>query len=57
MARSNESLAQKREKLIGSFLHKHWYRYLIGILILLLVDVLQIYIPGYIKTLVDSLES
>ncbi len=57
MAGTDESKAQKSEKLIGSFLQKKWHRYLMGVLILLLVDILQIYIPRYIQTLVDNLES
>lgn len=39
------------------FVKKHWYSYLIGILTLIVVDLLQLYIPRFIGQVVDHLRS
>ncbi|MDN5342110.1 MAG: ATP-binding cassette, subfamily multidrug efflux pump [Oceanotoga sp.] len=42
--------------LIKDFLKKYWWRYSIGILFLIVVDIIQIYIPKQIGNIVDVLE-
>lgn len=37
------------------FVKKHWHRYLAGILILIVVDLMQLYIPRFIGRVVDHL--
>ncbi|MDO7975420.1 MULTISPECIES: ABC transporter ATP-binding protein [Oceanotoga] len=42
--------------MIKDFLKKYWWRYSIGILFLIVVDIIQIYIPKQIGNIVDVLE-
>ncbi|UYP00076.1 ABC transporter ATP-binding protein/permease [Oceanotoga sp. DSM 15011] len=42
--------------LIKDFLKKYWWRYSIGILFLIVVDIIQIYIPKQIGNIIDVLE-
>jgi ATP-binding cassette subfamily B protein len=46
-----------RSGYISAFLVKKWYRYFIGIGILLVVDLLQTLIPRYLQSLIDHLKS
>lgn len=39
------------------FVKKHWFSYLVGILTLIVVDLLQLYIPRFIGRVVDHLRS
>ncbi len=41
--------------MIKDFLKKHWYRYFLGVLSLVFVDLLQLYIPRYISRVIDHL--
>ena len=42
------------ETLIKNFLKKHWWRYLIGVTFLITVDVIQIFIPKQIGSIIDA---
>src|SRR5690606_13636934 len=42
------------EILIKNFLIKHWWRYLIGVTFLITVDVIQIFIPKQIGSIIDA---
>ena len=43
--------------LIKEFLKKYWWRYLIGIVFLIIVDIIQIFIPRQIGNIVDILDT
>ncbi len=42
------------ETLIKNFLKKHWWKYLIGVTFLITVDVIQIFIPKQIGSIIDA---
>ncbi|HEY8540881.1 MAG TPA: ABC transporter transmembrane domain-containing protein, partial [Pseudothermotoga sp.] len=42
--------------MIKEFLKKHWYRYLLGILVLVLVDLSQLFVPKLVGQVVDHLK-
>ncbi|AEH51342.1 ABC transporter ATP-binding protein [Pseudothermotoga thermarum] len=41
--------------MIKEFLKKHWYKYVLGITCLVVVDLLQLYVPRYVSKVVDHL--
>lgn len=44
----------KEFRTLGPYIRQHWYRYLLGILCLLLVDSAQLLIPQYIQRSIDA---
>lgn len=41
--------------LVKNFIKEHWWRYAIGIFFLLIVDVIQVYIPRQVGTIIDMI--
>lgn len=42
--------------MIKEFLKKHWYRYLLGVFVLILVDLSQLFVPRFVGQVVDHLK-
>ncbi|MDY6895328.1 MAG: ABC transporter ATP-binding protein, partial [Thermotogota bacterium] len=43
--------------MIKEFIKKYWWRYLIGVLFLITVDIIQLFIPRQIGSIVDLLNT
>ncbi len=42
--------------MIKEFLKKHWYKYLLGVFVLILVDLSQLFVPRFVGQVVDHLK-
>lgn len=47
----------KEFKTLGPYLKEHWKKYFFGLLILILVDAAQLFIPQFIKQAIDAISS